>query len=142
MSYITFEMVNKLKSVNFSFPEYEHFLNLGMIYYFRGDEYFIGGSDTDPFSETDKIVASEGCWLPTDTQLLEWLESVQIDAFIHLAAGTGEYFIQATDRQNGACYKASGKPLAFVVANVIYKICKSNLRDYIPSPVDRIAIDY
>ena len=60
MGYITYETMQQLKAVGFNFPTYEHFLNLGMIYYYQGDEYIIGGNLTTKFTEKDKIVAQAG----------------------------------------------------------------------------------
>lgn len=79
MSYITYEMMQDLKKVNFRFPAYEHFLNYGMRYYYQGDEHVIGGKNLSDFSDMDRLAAMDGCLLPTDSQLLQWLALVEID---------------------------------------------------------------
>ena len=43
MDYITIDTLRKMKAVGFTYPEYEHFLNYGMLFYYNDDEYFIGG---------------------------------------------------------------------------------------------------
>jgi len=142
MGCITFETMQELISVNFSFPDYEHFLNLGMVYYYCGEEYVIGGFNSDEFTETDKKIAKEGCWLPDSMQLLEWLELVGFDVVIRFDASDRYFRVEATDCVNNAQYNAGGPVLAFALAKSIYKICKSKRRPYIPPAVERVQIDF
>lgn len=130
-----------LKKVNFCFPAYEHFLNHGMWYYYRGDECVIGGKSLNGFSEMDRLVAEEGCWLPTDSQLLQWLALVEIDVLIRLDASEQFYYLEARDCLNGATYNSCGRVLAFALAVLIRKICKSNLRPYVPVEFEHLKID-
>ena len=74
MNYITHCMMKKLKEAGFSFPFYEQHMNVGMIYYYQNNEYFIGGFCCSEYSALDKLAANKGCWLPTEAELLEWLE--------------------------------------------------------------------
>ena len=133
--------MQELKNVNFRFPAYEHFLNYGMWYYYQGDEYVIGGNSLSVFSAMDRLVARDGCWLPTDSQLLQWLALVKIDVCIRLDAGEQRYHIEAQDRINGTIYNSCGRVLAFALAVLIRKICKSNLRPYVPDEFDRLEIN-
>lgn len=141
MSYITYEMMQDLLKVNFRFPAYEHFLNLGMIYYYQGSEYFIGGESSEDFSEKDKIVARDGCWLPEDTQLLEWLKLVGMEYQIEFNSANNMLQIRVKDNVSDASYEAKGGTLAGVLWSVIRKICKANLRSYLPEEIERIAIE-
>ena len=133
--------MQELKAVGFSFPTYEHFLNLGMTYYYQGNEYVIGGSLTSEFTEIEKIIAREGCWLPTAEQLLEWFALVEIDIYIQLDAPDQCYHITATDCVTGMEYSTKGRTLALSLAMLIRKFCKKGLRPYIPKEVQRLKID-
>ena len=141
MGYITYETMQQLKAVGFSFPTYEHFLNLGMTYYYQGNEYIIGGNLTSEFTEKDKIVAREGCWLPTAEQLLEWFALVEIDVYIQLDASDRCYCITATDFSTGMQASNKGRTLALSLAMLIQKFCKKGLRPYIPKGVQRLKIE-
>ena len=141
MGYITYETMQQLKAVGFNFPTYEHFLNLGMIYYYQGDEYIIGGNLTTKFTEKDKIVAQEGCWLPTAEQLLEWFAMVEINVSIQLDAIDRCYHITATDCITGMQASNKGRMLALSLAMLVRKFCKKGLRPYIPEEVQRLKID-
>ena len=39
MDYITIDTLRKLQAVGFTYPEYEHFLNIGMMFFYNDDEY-------------------------------------------------------------------------------------------------------
>ena len=141
MSYITYETMQELKAAGFGFPAYEHALRLGMIYYYQNNEYFIGGNLTSEYTETDKIVAQEGCWLPTADQLLEWFALVEVDLSIQLDAPDRCYYITATDCVTGIQFSTKGRTLALSLAMLIRKFCRKGFRQYTPKEVQRLKID-
>ena len=140
MSYISYQTMQKLLSVGFSFPDYEHFLNLGMIYYHEGDEYFIGGACGSVYSDMDRHIALNGCWLPCEEQLLEWLTRVEFDVSIYRDSETRLFRVHSTDSCTNHEYSAGGITLADALAKMIYKICKSSIRTYIPYSIERLEI--
>ncbi len=140
MDYITIDTLRKLQAVGFTYPEYEHFLNVGMLFFYNDDEYLIGGFCNDNFSEKDIEVAQQGVWLPESSQLLEWLKNTHFNVKITLNE-EAYYSVQATDTINQSLYSGSGYPLANALAKVIIKICKSKQRAYIPEPTLRLHIE-
>lgn len=138
---IPYEILLKLKKVHFSFPEYEHLLNYGMVYYYQGNEYTIGGTGVSEFTEKDKAAAKDGIWLPSTSALFDWLRLTNFEVSLSYSHDRGCYCIRALDRENGAHYQADGAVLAYTLATLIYKICKSNLRNYVPSHEMRLQVD-
>jgi len=131
MDYITIDTLRKMKAVGFSYPDYEHFLNYGMLYYYHNDEYFIGGYSNGNFSDQDREVAQQGEWLPEAVQLLEWLTNT--DFKVSISIDDEQYFtIQAIDMIDGTLFNGGGLTLANALAKTITKICKSKHRPYIP----------
>ena len=131
MDYITIDTLRKMKAVGFSYPDYEHFLNFGMLYYYNEDEYFIGGYSAGEFTDKDREVAEHGEWLPEASQLLSWLTDT--DFTVNISVDDEMYFaIQATDMVDGTAYNGGGLTLANALAKTITKICKSKHRPYIP----------
>jgi len=125
-------MVCKMKTVGFSYPEYEHFLNYGMVYYYLEDEYIIGGPCDADFSEQDRKVAQEGVWLPDTTQLLSWLDACLITYKIHWNSTANCYNIEMIDELLGAKFCSGGIILVDALAKGIIKLCKAGLRKYVP----------
>ena len=139
MDYITIDTLRQMCAVGFSYPDYEHFLNYGMLYHYNGDEYFIGGFSGDDFRDQDREVAAKGQWLPEASQLLSWLTAT--DFSVTISVDEKMYFsIQATDTINGTQYTGGGLTLANALAKTITKICKSHRRPYIPRSTHRLEI--
>lgn len=141
MDNISLNTTLKLKSVGFSYPEYEHFLNIGMCYYYLDSEYLIGGSCSGNFSSMDAEVACNGIWLPNESQLLEWLRKTEFDVTINWNSDDKYFNLCAIDRINGQQYVAGGIDLPNGLAKVIYKICKSHRRAYVPEETLRIQLE-
>lgn len=139
MDYITINTLQKLRAVGFSYPEYEHFLNYGMLYYYHDDEYLIGGFSEGDFTERDKEVAQQGEWLPEDTQLLEWLKYTDFKVTVSVDE-ENYYSIQAIDSINNAVYTGGDYTLANALAKVIIKVCKSKRREYTPKTTFRLRV--
>ena len=121
MSYITVNQYRDLKSVGFSYPEYEHDLNSGRIFFYNNDEYFIGGFCTKEFTEMDIEVAQNGEWLPDDSQLFEWLHQTGFEIRTEAFPDNFYLYIEVIDTINGATYHAGGCSFADAAANVIKK---------------------
>lgn len=140
MDYITINTLKKMQAAGFSYPDYEHFLNQGMLFYYQNDEYRIGGFSKDDFTEQDKIVAEQGEWLPEASQLLAWLKNTDFRVTISMDE-TSYYSVHATDTINNTFYIAGDYTLANALAKVIMKICKSHLRRYVPKSSVRALCD-
>ena len=139
MDYITIDTLRKMKEVGFTYPDYEHFLNYGMLFYYNDDEYTVGGFSNNTFSDLDKEVAQQGEWLPEAAQLLEWLTNT--DFKVTVSIDEGQYFsIQAIDTTDGTLFNGGGLTLANALAKTITKICKSNRRSYVPRAKLRLEI--
>ena len=139
---LCYEILTELKTLGFSFPQFEHMLNHGMCYYYLGQEYTIGGFVWSGFTETDMSAAQEGCWLPGENDLLNWLQLVGFDISISWNARDQLYHLQATDRQNGYQYTHdSATILIHSLAYLIRKILKSKRRPYIPDEMPILEID-
>lgn len=132
MDNITEFMMKKLLSVGFSYPDYEHHLNSNMLFSYQGRIYCIGGWWGEEYTETDKKMVQEGQWLPSGNQLLEWLTQNDFNVKIDFELQEQYFHILAIDSVNGQQYTGGGLLLSYALHKVIYKICKSNLRSYIP----------
>ena len=141
MGHVPIEMVMKMKSAGFSFLENEHFLNLGAVFYYQDKEHYIGGTVIDEFTDKEKEIAAAGIWLPCDEDLLEWLKLVGFDVFITLKADKPLFDVKAIDQENQRQYRAGHSDLSIALAKLIYKICKSGARPYIPDHIYRLKID-
>lgn len=139
MDYITIETLRKMREAGFSYPDYEHFLNYGMLYHYNGDEYFIGGFSADGFCDRDRAAAEHGEWLPEASQLLSWLTDTDFRVCISAEDGR-HYAVQAADLMDGTLYEGGGYTLADALAKVITKICKSDRRPYIPKSRLRVKL--
>ncbi len=139
MDYITIDTLRKLQSAGFTYPEYENTLYYGNMYYYHNDEYLVGGFCEASLSDLDKEVVQHGDWLPNATQLLAWLKNTDFKVCISID-DSSYHSIQATDKMNGMLYIGGDYTLANALAKVIFKICKSNRREYIPKPTLRVQI--
>ena len=139
MTNITLETKRKLESVGFSFPDYESFLNFGMVYSYQEDEYVVGGFCGTEFSQTDKEVASNGEWLPDSHQLFQWLQQCGFDVSVRWGADDCRFYISAGHLKHGN-HQAQGIDLADGLASVIYKICKATQGKCVPESLLRAEI--
>lgn len=140
MDNITEYMMRQLQSAGFSYPDYEHHLNFGMLYAWKGTTYRIGGWEDGDFTETDRQAAKEGLWLPNGSQLLGWLKGCGFSVSIRLDADAGYFYVTAADLESGDQYTGGGPVLSHALHKVIYKICKSSRRPYRPDPILRANI--
>ena len=138
MDNITEYMIRQLQSVGFSYPDYEHHLNFGMVYAWNSGTYRIGGCEDGTFSKTDRQAAAEGLWLPDSDQLLSWLKGCGFTVSMQLDAD-GYCHVTATDSGSGNQYSGSGPVLSHALHKAIYKICKSG-GPYRPEPILRLEI--
>lgn len=138
MDNITEYMMQQLQSVGFSYPDYEHYLNFGMLYIWKGNTYRIGGWEDGDFSENDRQAAAEGLWLPDSDQLLSWLNGCGFTVSMQSNAD-GYFHITATNSIDGNQYNGGGPLLSHALHKAIYKICKSG-GPYRPEPILRLEI--
>ena len=134
MDNITEYMMQQLLSVGFSYPDYEHHLNFGMLYAWKGGTFRIGGAEDGEFTDLDKQIAAEGLWLPDSSHLLDWLKGCGFTVSIHLNED-GYYHITAMDPTDGSQYTGGGLLLSHGLHKVIFKICKSGIKHSPKSPL-------
>lgn len=139
MDNITESMMKKLLSVGFRYPDYEHRVDTNMLYSYLGINYCIGGWWDQEYTDIDQKVAQEGLWLPAGDQLLDWLAQNEFDIRIDYSSENRYYHVFATDTINATQYTGGGLLLSYALQKVIYKICKSNLRSYVPQ--SRLALE-
>lgn len=121
---LTYDMITKLKSVGFTFEQFEHLCSPGMTYYYEDNEYTIGGAwDSTPCSENDQKVAREGTWLPGEGDLARWLELTNHN--IEIKYEDTYYHGKATDKM-GNVFEGGGADLLCCLYKMIYKICKQS----------------
>lgn len=132
MNNVSFYTMKELISCGFRFPQYEHFLNKGMVYYYEGDEFVIGGYSESEFTDEEKLIAQKGLWLPNSCQLLEWLQATDFRYTIEWNPKNNYYCVSAHDCRCNGTYTAGGIDFVNAVAKVICKICKSRKREYAP----------
>lgn len=139
MTYITLDTKKRLEAAGFSFPDYEEFLNLGMVYSYQEDEYVIGGFCNSEYSQKDEEVYQHGDWLPDSNQLLQWLQQCGFDISVRWNAQECSFYISATKQEYGE-FEARGIDLADGLASVIYKICKATQGKCVPKRMFRLEI--
>ena len=141
MDHITAHTMRRLVAAGFRFPDYEGFLDYGMVYNHQNDDYYIGGYSRTPFDKEMQLVVDEGIWLPDSEQLLSWLQLTGFNVSVNIDVTSREYSVVATDLHNNLMYCAKAFSLVECLANVILKICKSNKRTYLPESILRLEID-
>lgn len=129
-----------MRAAGFSYPEFEILLNKGLTYYYCGDEYTVGGFSQDDFSEYDRLVCQNGCWLPDETHLFSWLNVNGFSYSLQWSNEQKHYCIEVNDSTCNARYSAGGIDVVNTLAKVIIKICKSKLRSYVPVTNLRLEI--
>ena len=131
---------HKLKRAGFVFPLCEEEAYPGKHLFFRFQEWVVG-------ENTDSVppqVLSEGTWVPTITELLEWLEYcgfVYTISFGYDDDGLNEYTCAALDVETGTRFDATSFMMPHAIAKVILKILKSGEREYLPQPVTAKIIE-
>lgn len=136
---LTYDMMTKLKSVGFTFEQFEHLCSPGMTYYCDGKEYTIGGTwDGAPCSENDQKVAREGTWLPEEGDLVRWLELTNHS--IEIKYEDSYYQGKATDEADNA-FVGGGADMLCCLNKIIYKICKKSNGTVKPKNIIMLEID-
>ena len=119
---LTFYMITKLHSVGFEFEQFEHICSPGVTYYYNDTEYTIGGMwDGTPCSELEQKIAREGTWLPTEGDLVRWLELTHHDIAIQYI---DSYYHGKASDEYGNIFEGSGGDLLCCLYKIIYEICK------------------
>ena len=138
--HVTYDQMVKLKTVGFSFPDFEHDLSGGMVYYYEGNCYVIGGPWRGKFTQQDQLVAKLGHWLPDDSLLWDWLYRNEFDVTYHWSDADQRFYLFAIDSIDNQQYSAVGEVLVYTLSELVYKICQSSIRCYTPERNLRLEI--
>ena len=121
---ITKEMLEKLRSVGWSFGEYEKTVGLGQVFHYQGVEHTIGGSwDASSLSEEDQTIIREGIWLPNTDDLMYWLWCEGVSVKISCTAGDG-YFHSEGILSTGECLTGGGPDLQMCLYKLVFKVAR------------------
>lgn len=121
---LTYHMVTKLRSVGFSFEQFEHMCSAGMTYYYDGKEYTIGDMcDRTSPTELEEKITREGTWLPSEGDLARWLELT--DHEFEIKYEDSYYHGKATD-ESGNVFEGGGGDLLCCLYKMIFKICRNS----------------
>ncbi len=123
---LTIDMMLNLKKLGFTFEQFEHECNPGMVYHYDNCEYVIGGKcDENPCSHTDQIIAQKGQWLPDESHLMMWLQwRCDYNVTIEYIADD-RYFYGTAESADDELFKGSGPDLLCCLYKLILKICKN-----------------
>ena len=120
---LTIDMVNILRSKGFQYKELEHMCNIGMVYYYDGVEYTIGGRwDESPLTQDDHKISEIGTWLPDEAQLISWLQKNEYDISINYIHEKSYFNAVAKKEIYSVSYKGSGPDLSCCLYKLILKI--------------------
>lgn len=134
--YLTINMMRKLLLNGFSFKEFEHCCNIGMTFFYDNAEYTIGGhcNDSHQYSRLDRIVASEGIWLPNEGDLMRWLQLTDHSVEITYS-DTDNYFHSKAINQKGDVFEGGGADLLMALYKLVFKICKKSGGKIVPRDI-------
>jgi hypothetical protein len=136
---LTLEMVEKLRSVGFSFPQLEHECNRGKTYFLNGKEYIISGnSGGNSYYEYERMIAKIGVWLPDVGDLFKWLELTGHNVTISYKSDERYYYGEAENAEKQT-FKGSGPTIECCLYKIIYKICRDS--DPAPVPEEILILD-
>ena len=124
---LTIDMMSNLKKHGFTFEQFEHDCNPGMVYYYDNCEYILGGRcDGTPCSDEDQMAAQKGQWLPDESHLMLWLQwKLDYDVTVEYVADK-RYFYGTAKNTDVEEFKGSGPDLLCCLYKLILKICKHN----------------
>ena len=136
---LTLEMTEKLHSVGFSFPQFEHSCNIGKTFSFNGKEYIISGSGgRSSYYEYERLIAQNGIWLPEAGDLFKWLELTGHSITINYKSEERYYYGEA-ENEAKQIFKGSGPDIECCLYKLIFKICRDS--ENVPVPDDIIILD-
>ena len=130
---LTIDMMLNLKKYGFSFEEFEHDCNPGLVYYFDNCEHIIGGKcDESPCTNEDQYIAEKGTWLPNASHLMLWLQWKQnCDVSIQYTA-ENRYFYGKVIISENVEINGSGPDLLCCLYKCVLKICKYEHSQKVP----------
>lgn len=122
---LTINMMLDLKKNGFTFEQFEHDCNPGMVYYYNQCEHIIGGiCNGTPPSNEDHIISNEGIWLPDESHLMLWLQwKWNYDVTISYNS-ENRYFYGFVDNGIDDIIRGSGPDLLCCLYKLVLKICK------------------
>lgn len=122
---ITAETARELYDRGFTYRHYQAHPHRGMVFFYQGMEWIIGGSADAPPQLTDVIIA-DGLWLPSESHLMEWLSD---NGFVYAIVNTDGFFdVTCRDSLTQTEYHAKTTTLEVALAAVIKKILKKHER--------------
>lgn len=134
-------MIEKLRSVGFTFPQFEHECNIGKTYFFNGKEYTLGGVwGGNSYYEYEKMIAKKGVWLPDATDLFRWLELTNHSVIISYKSEDCYYYAEAENAEKQT-FKGSGPDLECCLHKLIFKICRDSESAPVPKEILILEIE-
>ncbi|MDD6395516.1 MAG: hypothetical protein PUB37_04950 [Firmicutes bacterium] len=125
---ITFETANELYALGFSYRHYQKHCQKGMVYYYNGSEWVIGGNVDEPLTDTQREIIDNGTWLPSEANLIEWLQD---NDFVFVVVNTDGFFkVECKDTVTNTQYNSKMPTLEFAMAAIIKKILKKHEREF------------
>ena len=134
---LTLEMVEKLRSVGFSFPQFEQ-CDIGKTYFFNGKEYTVGGFwGKNTYYEYEQMIAQKGVWLPDANDLFEWLKLTGHSVTVNYKSDERYYYGEA-ENGTGQFFKGSGADIECCLYKLIFKICRDS--NPVPMPEEILIL--
>lgn len=132
---LTINMMLNLKKYGFEFEEFEHYYNIGMVYYYDHREYFIGGivdfNETFPImgdegtpDAGDQSIAEKGIWLPNEGDLMLWLQRKWNYNITIRYVDDEQYYYGIADDGKSESIHGSGPDLLCCLYKLVLKVCK------------------
>ena len=125
---ITIFDAQELYALGFSYRHYQNHFHKGMVYYYEGAEWVIGGNADEDISNSDMKIIHEGIWLPSEMHLIEWL--VNNDFVFHIVNTDHFFEFKCKDSITGTEYSTKVPTLEVASATVIKKILKKKERTF------------
>ena len=125
----------KIKRQGFQYPSLENQAYIGKHILYDGQEWIIGGCTSGKSVSIPAKVLSQGMWLPTILELLQWLEYcefVYTFSFGYDENGYDVYECAALDSKTKTKFTASSSTMEFAIVKLISKIVRSKEREYLP----------
>lgn len=125
---ISFETADELYALGFSYRHYHDHPQKGMVYYYDGSEWVIGGDSEAPLTEFEKNIVENGVWLPSEIQLIEWL--LDNDFIFSIVNTDGFFDVVCKDTVTQIQYKSKMPTLDYTISAIIRKILKKKERKF------------
>lgn len=115
-----------LRRIGFTYQFWDQNPQKGMVFWYRGQEWVVGGRVLSKDIDIPEDVVKKGLWLPDSDYLLMWLSDNDFTIDIKYE---GRYYAVAEDPYTHTRYKGAHDTLAFALSKVISKIYKKKERE-------------